>query len=261
MKLGKKAPGRLLTTLSFGDFLDKATTWPTVAAQGWEYSPIPIKLDILANDVIGDCVIAAAMHYAQTETANTSDPLTPNRTLAIQTYSAITGYDPSQTDDQGNNPTDQGTEFESQLFPYWQSTGMPMLDGKGNLVYHKIIGHAALDITSIAQQRYATFLFGGSLLGIQCPRSAIPSDPNIVPNWNTFSGPIEGGHGINRAGQGAAGGHVDTWGMLVAYTNAFAQRAVDESYIVVTPNWIDRNTGKSPSHVDLNGLLAAFKTL
>ena len=261
MKLGKHAPLRLLSTPSLGNFLDKATSWPAVKAWGWEYAAAPIKLDMLANDTLGDCVIAACMHFAQVETANTGAPLTPNAELAIQTYSAVTGYDPSQTDDQGNNPTDQGTSFESQMFPYWIKTGIPMLDAKGNLVYHKIKGFAALDITSIQQQRYATFLFGGSLLGIQVPQSAMPSGPGEVPNWNTFTGPILGGHGINRMGQGAAGGEVASWGMKIPYTNAFAQQAMDESYIVTTDQWLNSTTGKSPTGLDLNGLLAAQAAL
>jgi hypothetical protein len=232
-----------------------------VKASGWEYAPVPIKLDILANDTLGDCVIAAAMHYAQVETANTGNPLTPNRELAIATYSAVTGYDPSQTDDQGNNPTDQGTSYESQLFPYWISTGIPMVDSKGNQFQHKIRGFAALDITSIAQQRYATNLFGGSLLGIQVPQSAMPVDASTIPNWNTFTGPIEGGHGINRAGQGADGGKVVSWGWWVLYSNAFAQQAVDEAYVVTTDQWLNSTTGKSPTGLDLSGLLAAMAAL
>ena len=176
MKLGKKHPLRLLSTISLGDYLDKATSWPTVAAKGWEYAPAPITLGMLGNDTVGNCVICAAMHYAQVETANTGTPLTPTTELAIQTYTAITGYDPSQTDENGNNPTDQGTSYESQLFPYWIKTGMPMLDAKGNLVYHKINGFAALDITSIAQQRYATFLFGGSCLEFSVQRVRCPRD-------------------------------------------------------------------------------------
>ena len=251
-KLGKKAPSRLMTTLSLGDYLDKATSWPQVAAQGGEYTPAPIALDILGNDTAGDCVIAAAMHYAQVETANTGNPLTPNAALTLATYSAITGYDP-------NDPnTDQGTDFESQLFPYWKATGIPLLDAKGNTVLHKILGFAALDLTSIAQQRYATFLFGGSLLGINCPQSALDDTSNWTYDPNS---PIEGGHGINRVGQGAAGGHVDSWGLLIPYTNEFATHLADEAYVVVTPSWIDAQTGKSPSGLDLNGLLAAMKTL
>ena len=261
MKLGKNPPLRLLSTPSFGNFVDRATLWPQVKAHGWEFAPVPIKLDSLGNDTIGLCVIAMAMHYGQVETANTGAPLTPTRELAISTYSTITGYDPSQTDDNGNNPTDQGTSIEGQLFPYWIKTGMPMLDAKGNLVYHKIRGFAALDITSIAQQRYGTWLFGGSLLGIQVPSSAMPTSPDEIPNWNVFSGSIEGGHGINRAGQGADGGKVCSWGEWVEYSNAFAQQAVDESYIVTTDLWLDKISGKTPTGLDLNGMLAAQAAL
>lgn len=250
-KLGKNAPRKLMTTHSLGDYLDTAKSWPEVAAQGLEYTPKPIKLDMLGNDTVGDCVIAAAMHYAQVETANTDNPLTPTRELCIKVYSAITGYDPNDPD------TDQGTDFESGLFPYWKATGLPMLDRNGKEVMHKILGFASLDLTSIAQQRYATFLFGGSLLGINCPQSALDN----TNNWTyDASSPIVGGHGINRVGQGAAGGHIDSWGMLIPYTNEFAAKLADEAYVVLTDAWISAN-GKSPSGLDLNGLVAAMKSL
>ena len=250
-KLGKKSPLRLLTTPALTDHLDLTTAWPAVKAQGWEYAPVPITLDILANDTLGDCVIAAAMHYAQVETANTGNPLTPTAELTIQTYSAVTGYDP-------NDPnTDQGTDFESQLFPYWKASGIPLLDAKGNTVMHKILGFASLDLTSIAQQRWATFTFGGSLLGIQCPQSALDN----TSNWTYDpSSPIEGGHGINRVGQGAAGGHIDSWGLLIPYDNEFASKLADEMYAVITPAWLNAQ-GQSPSGLDLNGLTAAMAAL
>ena len=257
LKLGKNAPRRLLSTRSLGDFLDKATTWPQVGPQGWEYAPVPIKLDMLANDTIGDCVIAMAMHYAQNETANTGSPLTASADLAIATYAAITGYDPSQTDSDGNNPTDQGTDIEGQLMPYWKTTGIPMLDANGKEVMHTILGFAALDLTSVPQQRYATYVFGGSLLGIRCPASALQD----TTNWTYDpSSPIEGGHGINRVGQGADGGHVNSWGLLIPYTNEFAQKLADEMYIVVTPQWLNAQ-GESPSGLDLDGLVSAMKAL
>lgn len=254
-KLGKNRPDRLLSTISLADHTD--ASWPAVKAQGWEYAPIPIVLDCLGNDTIGLCVIAAAMHYAQNETANTGNPLTPTKALAIKTYSAITGYDPSQTDAQGNNPTDQGTSFESQMFPYWKSTGIPMLDRNGKEVMHKILGFAALDLSSIAQQRYATFTFGGSLLGINCPQSALDDTTNWL--YDPAS-PIEGGHGVNRAGQGAAGGHVNSWGLLIPYSNEFSQKLCDEQYVVATENWLEQQ-GKSPSGLDLEGLVAAMAAL
>lgn len=248
--LGKLAPERLLSTPAFGDFIDKATTWPEVKPRGWEYAVPANKLDILGNDQYGDCVIAAMMHYAQAETANTSNPLTPTTQLTLEVYSAITGFDKNDPD------TDQGTTWASAL-AYWKKHGIPLLDAKGHEVIHKIIGWASLDLSSIAQQRYACDLFGGTLMGIQCPKSA----EQDTSNW-TYKpkSPIMGGHGINRAGQGGAGWHICSWGMWIPGTWEFSLKLADEDYAVVTPAWVDVQ-GKSPSGLDLNGLLAAMKAL
>lgn len=250
-KLGKNKPAKLSGTLSLGDHLGSTTTWPKVPAQGWEHAPVPIILDMLGNDQIGDCVIAAAMHYIQNETANIGSPLVPTKTLALTTYSAITGYDPADPS------TDQGTVYESQLFPYWQTTGIPMLDKAGKVVLHKIVGFAALDLTSVAQQRYASYVFGGILWGIQCPQSAMTNTANWIYDPTS---PIEGGHGVNSMGQGADGWHMNSWGKLIPGQWGFTRALADEAYVVVTENWLNAQ-GKSPSGLDLNGLIGAMKTL
>jgi hypothetical protein len=254
--LGKKPPAHLMSTVALSEHIDSTQAYPAVPAQGYEYAPLPIVLDNLGNDDIGLCVIAAAMHYAQVETANTGNPLTPTRALAIATYSAITGYDPSQTDANGNNPTDQGTDFESQLFPYWKKTGMPMLDKNGKEVMHTILGFAALDLTSIAQQRYALRTFGGKLTGFNCPESVVGN----TTNWNDPSGPIAGGHGVTEPGQGADGWHTISWGALIPGTWQFSRATADEMYVVETPLWLNAQ-GKSPVGLDLNGLTAAMAAL
>ena len=250
-KLGKLPPKKLLTTPAFGDFLDKATTWPAVKPRGWEYAVPPDKLDILANDELGDCVIAAMMHYAQEETANTSNPLTPTRQLTIEVYSAITGYDPKDPS------TDQGTCWTDAL-KHWKEFGIPLLDKNGKEVIHRILGWASLDLSSIAQQRYACDLFGGTLMGIQCPKSA----ENDTSNWTYVpDSPIVGGHGINRAGQGGDGWHIGSWGLWIKGTWEFSLKLADEDYIVTTPAWVESETGQTPSGVDLNALLAAQKAI
>jgi hypothetical protein len=266
-KLGKKPARRLLTTPSLGDFLPRAAQWPAVKPRGWEYAK-GITLGMLGNgpdpsnppsapNGVGNCVIAAAMHYAQIETANTQNPLTPTTALALKVYSTITGYDPSQTDASGNNPTDQGTDFQSQLFPFWKSTGLPMLDRNGKEVLHTILGYADLDLGSVAQQRYALDLFGGKLTGINCPQSALDD----TSNWTYDpSSPIAGGHGITEPGQGAAGWHTISWGLSIPGTWEFSAALADEMYIVVTPFWLGAQQ-VSPSGLDLNGLLAAMAAL
>jgi hypothetical protein len=258
-KLGKRPLVRKLSTPALSNFLPRAIDWPAVKPRGWEYAPIPVPLDMLGNDTVGDCVIAMAMHYAQNETAWTDNPLIPTKALALETYSIVTGYDPNAAPDaNGNNPTDQGTDIQGQLMPYWMKTGMPMLDKNGKTVMHTITGFAALDLSSIAQQRYANDIFGGVCMGINCPQSAL----NNTQNWTYDpTSPIEGGHGINMVGQGSAGWHINSWGLLIPGTWQFSQKLMDEAYIVVTPLWLESAQGQSPSGLDLNGLLAAMKQI
>ena len=256
-KLGKKAPDRLLKTPAFGDFLSKAKEWPKVAARGWENAVPANQIGMLGNDKVGDCVVAMMMHYAQVETANTGNPLTPTTELALQVYSAITHYDPKLTDPQGDNPTDNGMSIQGQALPYWKSHGIPMLDKNGKEVIHKILGWATLDLTSIAQQRYACDVFGGNMLGIYCPMSAQDDTSNWVYDPNS---PIAGGHGVPMLGQGGAGWHTISWGVSIPGTWEFSLKLADEMYSVVTPLWLDQQ-GKSPSGLDLDGLLAAMKSL
>src|ERR1035441_3205045 len=127
MKLGKKAPRRLMSTPAFGDFLGKAASWPKVAPRGWEYAVPPAQLDVLGNDQYGDCAEAGAMHLIQVETANTGNPLHATLQQTLDLYSAVTGFDP-------NDPsTDQGTVLLS-LLQYWKSTGIKVTNFKGRIV-------------------------------------------------------------------------------------------------------------------------------
>ena len=249
-KLGKLSPRRLLETPAFGDYLDKRTTWPSVAAQGWEYAPNLGALDILANDQLGDCAEAGAMHLIQAETANAGNPLHATTQQTIELYSAVTGYNP-------NDPsTDQGTDLLS-LLQYWKSNGINVTDAAGKVVNHKILGWASLDLSSVAQMRYANYAFGGTYLGIQCPQSA----EDDTSNWKYKDGsPIIGGHCINGVGQGADGGHIISWGLSIPFNWDFMLNYLDEGYCVVSQSWLNAQ-GKSPSGLDLDGLMAAMKTL
>jgi hypothetical protein len=245
LKLGKKAPKRLLRMPALGDFLPKATSWPVVPARGWELEVPAAALDILGNDQYGDCAEAGALHLIQAQSYNAGRPLIPTTEDALNLYSAVTGFN-------RNDPsTDQGTAL-TDLLTYWQKTGITV----GGQV-HKILGSASLDITSIAQMRYATYLFGGSYLGINCPEKC----QQDTSNWNFGPGlPIDGGHCIIRAGEGAAGGKTGSWGMWIPTSNEFYLSYVDEAYVVVTEDWLDVQ-GKSPSGLDVNGLLDAMAAL
>ena len=249
-KYGKTAPKRCLGLPSLGDFLDKATAWPFVPAQGWEYAVPASKLSILGNDLWGCCTAAGALHLIQAQSYNAGKPLVPSTADALGLYSAVTGFD-QNAGPPGSNPTDNGTAL-TDLLAHWKSAGVAV----GGTT-HKILGYAALDISSLQQMRYAAFTFGGLYLGIQCPDAC----QEHTDNWNFAPGlKPEGGHCVIQAGEGSAGGKIGSWGMWIPASNEFLLGYVDEGYVIVTEDWLDA-AGKSPSGLDLSGLMAAMKAL
>lgn len=248
-KFGKKAPKRLMSTPALGDFLDKATTWPAVPPTGWEAAVNPSTWGMLGNDQYGDCACAGILHLVQAQAANAGVQLTATTDQAIALYTAVTGFNP-------NDPsTDQGTVL-SDLLTYIHKNGVEMTDSNGKAVTIEVEGFASLDISSIPQMRYATYTFGGALLGIQCPNQCQTSS-----NWNFPAGlSVEGGHCITRVGEGGAGGKIVSWGMVIPFSNQFWTGYGDEAYIVLTKAWLSAQ-GKSPSGLDLDGLIAAMKEI
>jgi hypothetical protein len=254
-KLGKKPARKLMSTPSLGDFLDKATSWPPVAAQGWEYAVPGASWGMLGNDQWGCCAPAGILHLIQGQSSNTGAPLSATTDQCLALYSAVTGFDPN-AGPSGNNPTDQGTAL-TDLLAYVKKNGVEMTDATGKAVTVEVVGFASLDISSIAQMRYAAYTFGGNYLGINCPQQCVDD----TDNWNFASGlPIAGGHCISQEGEGAAGGKIVSWGMVIPTSTAFLLSYLEEAYCVVTKSWLDAQ-GASPSGLDLNGLVAAMAAL
>lgn len=249
-KLGKQAPKRHLKLPALGDFLDKATTWPAVPAQGWEFAVNAADWGMLGNDTVGNCAEAGILHLVQAQSANAGIPLHSTTGQAVALYSAVTGYNPSDPS------TDQGTAL-TDLLTYIQKNGLEMLDVNGKTVTVEVVGSASLDISSISQMRYASYALGGAYLGINCPEQC----EEDTSNWNFGPGlPIAGGHCIPRVGEGAAGGKIVSWGMVIPFSNPFWASYGDEGYVVLTKAFLNAQ-GKSPSGLDLDGLVSAMKTV
>src|ERR1700679_658027 len=104
-KYGKKEPKRLMSTPALGDFLPKATSWPSVPPQGWEAAVPADALNILGNDLWGDCAEAGALGLIQAMSYNAGRPLIPTTQDALNLYTELTGFDPN-AGPSGNNPTD-----------------------------------------------------------------------------------------------------------------------------------------------------------
>lgn len=250
LKLGKKEPKFNPKTLLFRDYLPKGNLPTPLAKRAWEYriSDARWAASMLGNDLIGDCVIAAILHYIMAATANTGNPATFTTQDAIDIYSAITGYDPAQTDAGGNNPTDNGTVYTDAL-AYWQKTGF-----KG----HFIKGWTAIDPSDLDMLKQGVAIFGGVLVGTSVTQKMM-DDFQAGNPWNNFSGASIGGHGIPWLGFGGQGQTCITW----AKRQSMSPQSVsimDEAYVPITQDWLDAS-GESPSGYNLAALQADLQAI
>jgi hypothetical protein len=247
MKYGKLPPETHAKTL----LLDKYVPAPTAevlpspeAVRGWELLAAITAWGMLGNDTVGDCVIAAILHFIMMIEAIAGNPITFTTEQAIALYSAITGYDPSQTDANGNNPTDQGTSWTAAL-AYWLKNG---------IYGYKILGWASFDYKDPLKIDQAIDLFGAALVGTAVTASMETQFSEGQP-WNApFTGGVQGLHGIPNTGYGHVGRSHVTWGAtqkedLTMPTNW------DEAYVVITPGWLAK-ANQTPLGIDLATLQA-----
>jgi hypothetical protein len=250
-KLGKLAPKFNKKTLAFSKYL-RADAPPLPPAKVyWEYRVPANAWQFFGNDTIGDCTCACIAHMLMLITAHTGEMVTPTLADVIGVYSAVTGYDPSQVQPDGSNPTDQGAAI-TDILAYWQATG---------IAGHKILGWAKIDQTNKIAMRTAIYLFGGIDIGINVPQSAM-DQTNAGQPWDVVpNSPIVGGHSVPNFGDGADGETCVTWAQLQQMSNEFLSTYCDEAYAVVTQDWVDQKSGLAPSHLDVAALIADLALL
>ena len=236
--LGKGPRKHSAKALPFSNYA-KVSSIAYPAVHAWERK---IDWGMLGNNKVGNCTIAAMLHLIMgwQEVANAGTPVSFTEQEAIDLYSAITGYNP-------NDPnTDQGAN-ETDVLNYWKSTGA---------LGHKIAGYVSLDISNIEMVKAAIYLFGGVYIGFSVPEYIME-----IPNggsWSQKPGAdvnIEGGHAIYLPGYGRDGATGVSWGTTYTFNWDFWHTYVDEAYAIVSTDWIEQS-GKSPSGVDMNGLIA-----
>ena len=248
-KGGKLPPRRRVGIPALSEFVDRAAAWSPVPAAGWEFAVPASALSMLGNDQWGDCGPAGLLGQLQAQSYNAGRPLIPTTQDALNLYAQF-GFN-INAGPSGYNPTDNGTVL-TDILAYAQNTGVTI----GNTV-HKIVGSAAVNISSVAELRWAAYTFGGLYMGLNLPSVC----ENNTTNWNFGAGQaIAGGHCVDLLGEGAAGGKIRSWGMFIPGTWEFLANYLDEAYVIVTPDWLDAQ-GKSPAGLDLDGLLAAIRLL
>jgi hypothetical protein len=233
LKLGKLAPKHDPRTLHLANYLDteKLPTIPKL----FDWSGKVAQWGMLANDRLGDCTCASAGHLIETWTANASTEIVPSDADIIAAYSAVSGYDPAT----GEN--DNGA-VELDVLNYWRRTG---------IANHKIFAYAACEPRNHSHVKAAVYLFGGCYIGLALPLSAQNQAVWSVPSWGLYGSGRPGswgGHAVNVVAYDQHFLTVVTWGALQRMTWGFWDHYTDESYAVLSQDFI--NGGIAPNAID-----------
>lgn len=224
-------------TLHFANYVRPDLVAPPVRSN-W-YGEIP-SWPMMLNDRLGCCTCAAAGHmveawtrYGQGREAQVTDQ------QILTAYEAVSGYNPvTGANDNGANELD--------VLKYWRNRG---ISG------HKIRAFMRVDPHNHRQLKQAIALFGGVYAGFNVPQSA-EDQFAAGQNWHVVAGsPIIGAHAVPILGYDPANYFAVTWGRLQPLTGHFLDSYFDESYALVTDDFLDR-TGHDPQGLNLRQLLA-----
>ena len=236
--------------LKLSDYIHRELANPPAAIS----RPHPgFQWGMLANDRIGDCVIAMMLHSIEDFhlDAGTPPPAFTDAD-AISIYSAITGYDPSDPS------SDRGTD-ESAAMRRWEHPGLKTSDDGT----HTIVATVAVDPSNLNECRIAIDEFVDLQIGIALPISAQgQKEWTVVGDGKSESSAPGswGGHGIPYREYDAETFKCVTWGAELLLTVPFHQDYAQEAHVVVTAEMLNKQ-GVGPSGVAWDELIADIKAL
>lgn len=233
-KTGKLPPEFHPKTLRLGKYL-APDMLPDPAAKVYrEYKTPPEAKQMFGNDLYGDCVWAMIANYLILATCHTGTVFIPKLSDVLDAYAAVTGFNPA------TGANDNGTSM-TQALAYMVSTG---------LAGHKFRGWAQIDHTNLVHRHLGVDLFGSTLVGVNLPSAAETQFDNGQP-WEV-SGQGQDGHAILHPGYGSLGDDYVTWARWDQKAGAaWSYAYVDEEYVAITDDWLDKVTGKTPGGLDL----------
>jgi hypothetical protein len=214
------------------DWLGRVKTWP-----------------LYRNDEIGDCEVVSCAHLVKGWTAYAGAEIEVAEADVITAYSQITGYDPrTGTPDPGIRSLD--------MLNHWRKNGV------GG---HRIAAYVEVDVRNLDEVRQAVHLFGGLLIGADMPLAAA-AQTRRRETWKpvaTSAGTPGswGGHAMHLGAYGPRGLTVTTWGRTQRLTWGWWQRYVVEAYAIVSPDWLGAASGRTPTGLALDVLLADLQRI
>jgi hypothetical protein len=207
---------------------------------------------MLANNTIGDCVIAMMLHSIEDFHLDAGTPVPAFTDQdAISLYSAITGYVP------GEASTDKGTD-ENVAMRYWEHPGLTLAGAT-----HQIVATVAVDPSNVNECRIAIDEFVDLQIGIALPATAKgQTEWTVVGDGKTGnSAPGSwGGHGIPYREYDPETFACITWGAELLLSVPFHTDYAQEAHVVITQEMLSKQ-GIGPSGVDWDELIADIKAL
>jgi hypothetical protein len=198
---------------------------------------------MFANDSVGDCTEANVGHTIQnTSTYGEGQTVTITDADVLAAYSRVSGYDPSQTQPDGSNPTDNGAAMQD-VYADWRKNGV------GG---HRILVSAEVAIANLDEVKQAIDDFGAVGLGITVYQQMM-DDFNAGLGFTRAGGANLGGHAVPAVGYDAKGVYVVTWAQVILMTWACFAKVVEEGWVAILPEWFSA-AGQDPDGVDLYGL-------
>lgn len=225
-KLGKLPPKDDVRTLSLQKYVDVKSLPPLPSQIEWNKKVADYPMYM--NDQIGNCAIAGPAHLLQTWSANDGTIITPSDQQVIEGYMKVGGYQP------GKPETDNGC-YLLDVMNFWRKEG---------LFGHKIGAFMSLKKAhDPALIRLAIYMFGGVNIGVALPMAAqdmqdvwdLPPQVSLTNEWAHNSW---GGHCVVLVGYDLESVTCVTWGKLVKITNRFLEAYCDESFGMISSEWL-----------------------
>lgn len=244
MPLGKLAPKHDARIPMLAKYTAALPAAPAACAWG---AHGPTNWGIMGNDRLGDCTCAGIGHAIQTWTLNSTGQMVTLPDQAILNLYEKFGYVP------GNAATDNGA-VETDVLKYWL---------KNPVEGHALDGFVSLQPKDIADVKDAIWLFGGAYIGLALPLSAQSQTAWVVPAEGLTGNGTPGswgGHCVFVVGYDGRGLTFISWGKLMWMSWNFWWAYVDESYGLLSPDWIEKS-GVSPADFNLAALTADMAIL
>jgi len=178
---------------------------------------------MLANDSIGDCVVAMMLHAIIVITGTAKF----TKAEAIKLYSTIGGYVP------GKPNTDQGLDPVAAA-KYWQKHGI--VDAAG--VKHELVAYGVIKLGDFNALRAALNLADeGVAVGVSLNLPYSAQDQFPTRKWSVVTGSrsqVEGGHEVLGCNDDGENTGLGTWGSEVQANRPFMEKYSSLWLVLIT---------------------------